>query len=273
MNYKTYEETLEIFKKVNCAGDENIIFVTHKDSNKEAAQYVVFGAVGEAVAAFSQGILDGIEGYDGLLINATDKGLGIIPLRAKGIQLLINISNMEPQLDSYFFIPYEKVEDITIKNFNIFNKKIQKLDIKIKDSKTIHQLVKVSDKEVLYQENNFARFMNKYKDGYHMPANINNNEIKEEDLINNNEEKEKFASWALNILMTNKLIEDYNNIECEYGYLYNIPNHGYEGLFKIKKLDKIYYFSVQGEELKMINLDEDHFIAYRDSFIEMHKNK
>ena len=126
MNYKTYEEVLEIFKGVNCAGNENIIFVTHKDSNKEAAKYVGFGAIGGAVAAFSQGIIDGIDGFDGLLINATDKGLGIIPLRAKGIQLLINISNMEPQLYSYFFIPYEKIEDITIKNFNIFNKKIQK---------------------------------------------------------------------------------------------------------------------------------------------------
>ena len=61
MNYKTYEEVLEIFKGVNCIGIENIIFVTHKDSNKEAAKYVGFGAIGGAVAAFSQGILEGID--------------------------------------------------------------------------------------------------------------------------------------------------------------------------------------------------------------------
>jgi len=97
-----------------------------------------------------------------------------------------------------------------------------------------------------------------------------NRKKKEENLINNQEMKDQLANNAINILMQNRIISDFNNIECEYGYLYNIEGHGFEGLFKIKKLDKIYYFVVQGNNMQMVNLNEEQFEAYKMSFIEMH---
>ena len=93
---------------------------------------------------------------------------------------------------------------------------------------------------------------------------------KEENLINNGEMKERYANYAINSLMGNRLIVDFNNIECEYGYLYNIDGHGLEGLFKIKKDGRIFYFAIQGDRMQMLNLNEQQYDAYTQSFIAMH---
>lgn len=275
MNFKTYEEALDLFRKVNCIGDDNCIFVTYKDPNINSTKYALFGAVGGAIgamAAFTNGMVEGLEGCDGLLINQTENGLGLIPLLSKGMQMVVNVSKMEPQLDRFVFVPNNAIESIEIKNFNFLNKKLQKVTIKINGLKPLYHVAKVSDKDIEYQEQNFTKFMNKCKDGIKVQEGVNTFSKKNDvNLINNNDEKEKFANLALNILINNNMVSDVNGISCEYGYLYNIDGHGYEGLFKIKKLDKTYYFAVQGEELKMISLDEPHFIAYRDSFIERYK--
>ena len=77
---------------------------------------------------------------------------------------------------------------------------------------------------------------------------------------------------AINLLVSNNIISDYNGIGCEYGYLYLIEGHGYEGLFKIKKMDKIYYFAIQGTSIEMVNLDENLFELHKQSFLDMHKS-
>lgn len=290
MDFKTNEGVIEIFKSLNCIGNDNCFFVSFKDTNREGFKAGALGAVGGALgaaAAFATGVVEGIEGFDGLLINATEKGLGLVPLSVKGVQLMLNADKMEPQLDRFVFIANENIEDISVKNFNVFNKKTQKIHIKLKGGTTIHQLVHVSEKAIPYQETNFDKFMNKYKNGgapqiesnsSTQQVNVSSNRVEstssqtknEKNLINNNQEKEKFANEALNVLMSNHIISDYNDIGCEYGYLYKIEGRGYEGLFKIKKQDKIYYFAVQGDNLQMINLDEQHFEAYKQTFLEIH---
>ena len=180
-----------------------------------------------------------------------------------------------------------------MKNFYIFNKKTQKVKIKIKGGKTLHQLARKVEKTIPYQEENFAKFMDICKNGkiehgssvqdikvnnakpennQQINTNINSDIKNEQNLINNKEEKDRFANMAINLLITNNIISDYNGISCEYGYLYLIEGHGYEGLFKIKKMDKIYYFAVQGTNIEMVNLDENGFSFHAEKFLNMHKN-
>lgn len=296
MDFKTIEGAMEIFRNLNCIGNDNCIFVTFKDTNREGFKYGALGAVGGAIAgaaAFSNGMLNGIEGFDGLLINCTELGLGIVPLKSNGVQLVLKIEKMEPQLDRFVFISNENIDSIIIKNFSFLNKKTQKVKIKIKGGKTLHQLARKVEKTIPYQEENFAKFMDICKNGkiehgssvqdikvnnakpennQQINTNINSDIKNEQNLINNKEEKDRFANMAINLLITNNIISDYNGISCEYGYLYLIEGHGYEGLFKIKKMDKIYYFAVQGTNIEMVNLDENGFSFHAETFLNMHKN-
>ncbi len=166
MDFKTNEGVMEIFRNLNGLGTENCIFVAFKDTTKQGMKYgALGGAVGGAIAAaaaFSSGVIEGLEGFDGLLINQTESGLGIIPLKNKGIQLMLNPDKMEAQIDKYSFIPNENIEEIIVKNFNIFNKKAQKIKLKI-GGKTLDLMARINEKTIPYQEANFTKFMNKYK--------------------------------------------------------------------------------------------------------------
>ncbi len=162
MKFNTLEEAMEIFRKVNCVGSDNCIFTIYKDPNVDAAKYAMFGAVGGAIAAMSSGPQEWLEKEQAFLVNQTESGLGLIPLKSKA-QMVINVSKMEPQLDKYVFIPNETIESVEIKNFNFLNKKIQKVYIKISGRNILKEVAKVKDKDIEYQEANFARFMSRYK--------------------------------------------------------------------------------------------------------------
>jgi len=166
MDFKTNEGVIELFKSINSIGNENCFFVTFKDSSKEGAKAGALGAVGGllgAASSFANGIVEGIEGYDGLLINQTERGLAIIPLRNQGVLLTLKFDKMEPQLDKATFIPNENIKEIIVKNFNIFNKKMQKVKIILENEKNLHLLARITEPTIPYQESNFAKFMNKYK--------------------------------------------------------------------------------------------------------------
>ena len=163
MKFNTLEEATELFRGVNGLGSDNCIFTIYKDPNVDAAKYAMFGAVGAAISAgINSGKDRGLEQEQALLVNQTESGLGIIPLKTKA-QMIINVSKMEPQLDKYIFIPNDSIESVTIKNFNIFNKKIQKVHIQITGMNLLREVGKVKDKDIEYQEANFARFMSRYK--------------------------------------------------------------------------------------------------------------
>lgn len=173
-NFKTLEGAMEMFQNNNCIGTENCIFTTFKDTNadgiKAGAAGAIGGAVGGAVAAFAGGMISGfdegqlqkINGYDGLLINMTENGLGLIQLNVKGMQLMLNVDKMEANPNNFVFISNDNIEEITVKKFNIFNKKVQRIKIVLKGGKTLRLLARVNEKTIPYQESNFAKFMNKY---------------------------------------------------------------------------------------------------------------
>ena len=173
-NFKTLEGAMEMFKNNNCLGTENCIFATFKDTNadgmKAGAAGAIGGAVGGAIAAFASGMastlqdgsLQNLNGFEGMLINQTENGLGLIPLNVKGVQLMLNIDKMEADPSKFVFVSNDNIEEITVKKFNIFNKKVQRVKIVIKGGTTLRLLAHVSEKNISYQESNFAKFMNKY---------------------------------------------------------------------------------------------------------------
>ena len=165
MDFKTNDGVVNIFRNLNCLGMDNCYFVTFRDTNSEAFKYGAFGAVGGALgaaAAFSSGMVEGMKNYDGLLINQTENGLGIIPLVTQGVQLILNPDKMVAEPNRFFFIPNQYIASIIVKKFNIFNKKTQKVRIKLTDGTEFKLLAHVSEKNISYQESNFAKFMNKY---------------------------------------------------------------------------------------------------------------
>ena len=171
MDYKTDSGVIEIFRNLNCIGVKNCFFVTYRNTNIDGMKYgllggAVGGAVGGAIAAaaaFSAGAVDGMTQADGILFNATEKGLGMIPLKSTGVQLVANVAKMEPQLEQFVFVPYENIEKLEVKNFNNIKKKVQQVNIKINGCKTLYQLAHVVEKEIPYHESNFAVFMSNHK--------------------------------------------------------------------------------------------------------------
>ena len=93
----------------------------------------------------------------------------------------------------------------------------------------------------------------------------------EKNLIDDKEQKEIVANFAIDFLTKNNIISDLNGISCEFGYIFYIENHGYECLFKISKETKVYYFAFQWSALQMLNMDEGTYQAYVSTFLEIHK--
>ena len=164
--FNTLEKVKSLFDEQNCNGNTNCYFICYRDTTKDGMKYGALGAVGGAlgaVASFSQGALDAMEKSDGYLFNWTEEGIGIIPLNYKGVMLTVNPSKMEAQKDSYIFINNEDIDNILVKNFNIFNSKVKKIKITFKDGKTKMELMaNVKEKLIPYQEENFSKFVEKF---------------------------------------------------------------------------------------------------------------
>ncbi len=169
MDFKTIEGATAIFQSVGCIGNENCIFLAFRDTKKDTS---FTGMLGGAVGAFAGGMVRGMNEAEKLqeaanapawLINQTEKGLGVIPMKANGIQLTIKPSKMEPQPDKFVFIPNESLSGIEVKNFALFNKKVQSIKLIFSDGKKFNWAARIDEKEVPYQAANFTVFMNKYK--------------------------------------------------------------------------------------------------------------
>ena len=84
--------------------------------------------------------------YSGLLINATEKGLGIFylnPEKASDIFFKIDVSKLRITENSYFFIPNENIKEIKVKKYSILTSKLKSITIKTNDKKT-HQYQRYS---------------------------------------------------------------------------------------------------------------------------------
>ncbi len=167
-DFKTLNGAVELFKQVDGLGNSNNIFITLKNTTREGMKYGVAGgmAAGIGVGILVTGNSETIFGnnFDAILINQTEKGLGLIPMHSKKIVLNnVKVENLEPDLEEYAFIPNDSINEINVKNFSFLNKKIQKIKIKVGDKNTIHLIARKQEKLLPYQEENFGKFMDQYK--------------------------------------------------------------------------------------------------------------
>ena len=143
--FNTIEKVTELFKSVDGLGSSNAFFVASKDKEK------------------SSGMVSGMEyPYDGLLINSTEKGIGMFYLKAGAMSGLITLakpSKMTLDKDSYIFIPVDNLGEITIKKFALLNSKTKRIEINTMDGKSHKLYAKVVEKDFPYQQENFTKFM------------------------------------------------------------------------------------------------------------------
>ena len=68
--------------------------------------------------------------------------------------------------------------------------------------------------------------------------------------------------------------KDYETLaytKVEFGYLFDIENHGIESLFKVITDKDTCYFAVQGTNLLRLTLNEELYKGYVDSFYDIRK--
>lgn len=147
--FNTLEKVRELFGSVGCIGNENCYFVTTKNYSKAKS-----------------GLVGGMEyPYTGLLINATERGLGVFylnPVKQSDILFKIDISKLVVSLESFFFIPNENIKAIKVKKI-MFNSKAKRIIIKTNDKKTHQLLANINESLIPYHNENFAKFASRYE--------------------------------------------------------------------------------------------------------------
>ena len=146
--FNTIEKVKALFESINGLGNENHFFVACQDKEK----------VSGAVAGMDYP-------YDGLLINSTEKGLGMFYLKAGALSGLVSLaspSKMTLDKANYIFIPSGNIKSITIKKFALLNSKVKRISIDTKDGKSHKLYARVEEKDFPYQKDNFNAFIEKY---------------------------------------------------------------------------------------------------------------
>ena len=86
--------------------------------------------------------------------------------------------------------------------------------------------------------------------------------VREENLTYDRESNDFVANLALKYLTNNKIIDNYNYINVDFGYIYLNENGKREALFKIIKGNSAYYFLLKNEfELTLLNWTEEQYIT------------
>lgn len=101
-----------------------------------------------------------------------------------------------------------------------------------------------------------------------------NNKEQKVNQIENKELKDILLDNALAFLVNAKEIEtkDFEGIKAQFGYLLMIENHGLEALFKLIHDEKIFYFAVQQQTLKLLNITEQQFESVTQHMVDLHIN-
>lgn len=89
--------------------------------------------------------------------------------------------------------------------------------------------------------------------------------------INNSELKINLADTALGLLVEGEDYTELANTKCEFGYLFDIEDHGIEALFRLETDKTVAYFAAQGDKLMRLNFNEELFRSTTESFLDMHK--
>ena len=93
---------------------------------------------------------------------------------------------------------------------------------------------------------------------------------KESNEINNKELKENIANVAIGLL---EEASDYNVLaytKVEFGYLFDIDDHGIEALLKVITDKTTAYFAVQGTSMMRLNFSDELFNTTVEGFMNFH---
>ncbi|MCL2152135.1 MAG: hypothetical protein FWH57_04115, partial [Oscillospiraceae bacterium] len=88
--------------------------------------------------------------------------------------------------------------------------------------------------------------------------------------LNNKELQELVANSALSVLKQDKQYDNLSDVTVEFGYLFSIDGHGLEGLLKIKANQGTFYFAAQKNSIQKLNITEELFKGYTETFLEIH---
>ena len=146
--FNTLEKVQELFASIDAIGDSNLFFVACQDKQKVS------------------GMVAGMEyPYDGLLINATEKGIAMFYLKAgalSGLFTLSKPSKMTLDKENHIFIPTENIKEVKVKNFALLNSKTKRIEINTVDGKSHKLYANVEEKDFPYHKENFASFIEKF---------------------------------------------------------------------------------------------------------------
>lgn len=146
--FNTIEKVKELFASIDALGENNLFFVACQDKQKVS------------------GMVAGMEyPYDGLLINAFEKGITMFYLKAgalSGLFTLSKPSKMTLDKENHIFIPADSIKEVKIKNFALLNSKTKRLEINTTDGKSHKLYANVEEKDFPYHKEGFAAFMEKY---------------------------------------------------------------------------------------------------------------
>ena len=93
---------------------------------------------------------------------------------------------------------------------------------------------------------------------------------KESNEINNKELKENIANTALSLLEEGSDYVDLAYTTVQFGYLFDIEDHGLEALLKVVTDKATAYFTVQGTSMMRLNFSEELFETTVAGFLDLH---
>lgn len=96
------------------------------------------------------------------------------------------------------------------------------------------------------------------------------NNTKERNEINNKGLKETLANTALSTLKPGEHYNDLTYTKVEFGYVFEIDEHGIEALFKIITDKETFYFAAQKDSLIILNFNEELFKTTTEGFLDLH---
>lgn len=176
-DFKTLDGVINLFKSVNCFGQDNCIIVTFKDMNVHTTRTGVmtgaFGILGSAASSIAEDIERsdkdnminnslGIDDFDGLILNKTESGLGIIPLINQGSKLITKLDNYVPNINKFVFVNNNYIESINVKKLTMFSSKCQRLTIRIQGGVEFNLTANMTEKQIPYQSEYMTKFVNMY---------------------------------------------------------------------------------------------------------------
>ncbi|MBF1340538.1 MAG: hypothetical protein HXM67_00545 [Mogibacterium diversum] len=93
---------------------------------------------------------------------------------------------------------------------------------------------------------------------------------KESNEINNKELKENIANTALSLLEEGSDYVDLAYTTVQFGYLFDIEDHGLEAILKVITDKLTAYFAVQGTSMMRLNFSDELFETTVAGFLDLH---